>query len=189
MSSTLRLLAVFGLFLVPVTARSQSPDTTKPPPVVHAAGPFTARQLLGLPSIDGQSWIPVEVHTGRAPATFRAPNGSFSLMLADTGIDTGDFQRYKLLFQRGSGAAVRIDDGFTGWVYVTPDSRYIVTEPLYVLDVERWKQYALSESLGIENYTSIEAISADGRRLFISRRDCAVDCGNQRVDYYELTVP
>jgi hypothetical protein len=35
----------------------------------------------------------------------------------------------------------------------------------------RWKQYALFESLQIPNYTKIEAISRDGKRLFISRRD------------------
>ena len=61
-------------------------------------------------------------------------------------------------------------------VFVTSDGRYIVTEPLYVLDVREWKQYALFESLQIPNYTKIEAISRDGKRLFISRRDCAIDC-------------
>ena len=51
-------------------------------------------------------------------------------------------------------------------VFVTSDGRYIVTEPLYVLDVREWKQYALFESLQIPNYTKIEAISRDGKRLF-----------------------
>jgi hypothetical protein len=58
-----------------------------------------------------------------------------------------------------------------------------------VLDVREWKQYALFESLQIPNYTTIEAISRDGRRLFISRRDCAIDCKDARVEYYELTWP
>ena len=84
---------------------------------------------------------------------------------------------------------MRIDASFTGWVFVTPDSRYILTEPLYVLDVREWKQYALFEALRIPNYTSIEAISRDGKRLLISRRDCGVDCPDQPVEYYELTLP
>lgn len=72
---------------------------------------------------------------------------------------------------------------------MTPDARYIVTEPLYVLDVREWKQYALFESLQIPNYTTIEAISRDGKRLLISRRDCVIDCTNVHVEYYELTWP
>jgi hypothetical protein len=72
---------------------------------------------------------------------------------------------------------------------VTPNGRYIITEPLYVLDVREWKQYALFEALQIQNYTNIEAISRDGKRLFISRRDCAIDCKDVPVEYYELTLP
>jgi hypothetical protein len=39
------------------------------------------------------------------------------------------------------------------------------------------------------NYTKIEAIARDGKRLFISRRDCAIDCKDVRVEYYVLTWP
>jgi hypothetical protein len=84
---------------------------------------------------------------------------------------------------------VRIDADYTGWVFVTPDGRYIITEPLYALDVREWKHYALFEALQIPNYTTIEAISRDGTRLLISRRDCAVDCKDRRIEYYELTLP
>jgi hypothetical protein len=183
------LLSAFGLLFTQTTARAQRPDTTKPPPVVHCAGPFSARRLVSPPTVDGRKWIAVNVQTGPAPAAVEVPSRRFSLTLADTGTDTGEFDRYRLMFQRGRAPAVRIDSGFTGWVYVTPDSRYIVTEPLYVLDVDAWKHYALFEALRIPNYTSIEAISRDGRRLLISRRDCAVDCRGALVEYYELTLP
>jgi hypothetical protein len=59
-----------------------------------------------------------------------------------------------------------------------------------VLDVREWKQYALFEALQIPNYTHIEAISREGRRLLVSRRDCAMDCKRDvDVEYYELTLP
>ncbi len=103
--------------------------------------------------------------------------------------DRGDFTRCQLLFQRGRAAPVRIDVDYTGWVFVTPDARYIVQEPLYVLNVQEWKQYALSKALQIPNYTDIEAISRDGKRLFISRSDCAMDCKDVRREYYQLTLP
>jgi hypothetical protein len=108
MISTLGLLAVFGLIVVPATARSENPDTTKPPPVMDSAGPFTARHIVDLPTIEGRQWIEVEVHTGHPSRTIRAPGGGFSLTLAGADTDTGDFTRYVLLFQRGREPAVRI---------------------------------------------------------------------------------
>jgi hypothetical protein len=84
---------------------------------------------------------------------------------------------------------MRIDARFTAWVFLTPDARYIITEPLYALDVRNWKQYALFEALKIRHYTTIDAISRDGRRLLVSRRDCAMDCKDVRVEYYELILP
>jgi hypothetical protein len=117
------------------------------------------------------------------------PTRAFTLTLEACGDHGGDFERCQLRFQRGGATAVRIDNGFTGWVFVTPDSGYIVTEPLYVLDVREWKQYALFESLQIPNYTRLEAISRDGKRLFFSRRDCAIDCNDVGVEYYELALP
>ncbi len=174
---------------VETASLAQIPDRTKPPPILNSAGQFSAARLSRPPLIDGREWMAADVQTASSPGTVPVPTQAFSLTLADCGDHGGDFERCQLLLQRGRAAPVRIDDGLTGWVFVTPDGRYIVTEPLYVLDVRDWKQYALSEALRIPNYTNIEAISRDGQRLFISRRDCAIDCKDVRVEYYELTLP
>lgn len=168
-------------------ARSQ--DLTRPPRIVNSAGPFYATLLSQPPVIDGREWIPADVHPTSSPGTVPGPTRAFTLTLRDCGDHRGDFERCELLLQRGRAAPVRIHDGYTGWVFVTPNSRYIITEPLYVLDVREWKQYALFDALNISNYTSIEAISRDGTRLFISRRDCAMDCKDVQVEYFELTLP
>lgn len=157
-------------------------------PLIHASGGFRVRRLGSAPAIDGRTWVAADVRTNPPPATVHAANGEFTVTAADAGEDTGDFVRYRLFLTR-RGSAVRIDNEFSAWVYVTPDSRYVFTEPLYVVDVRRWRQYALFEALGIQNYTSIEAISRDGRRLLISRRDCAMDCADRTREYYELTLP
>jgi hypothetical protein len=145
--------------------------------------------LSRVPLIDGREWIAADVHPASSPGTVALPTRAFTLTLTDCGDHDGDFVRCQVLLHRGRAAPVRIDDGFTGWVFVTPDARYIVTEPLYVLDVREWKQYALYDALHIANYTKIEARSRDGKRLFISRRDCAMDCRDARTEYYELTLP
>jgi hypothetical protein len=174
---------------VQAVSRAQIPDVSKPPPILKAAGQFSAARLSQPPLIDGREWITAKVQTASSPGRIPVPTQAFSLTLTDCGDHAGDFERCQLLFQRGRATAVRVDDGFTGWVFVTPNGRYIFTEPLYVLDVRQWKQYALFEALHIQNYTTIEAISRDGKRLFISRRDCAIDCKDAPLEYYELTLP
>jgi hypothetical protein len=168
---------------------AQEPPADQAPAALKSPGRFSATRLRGLPTIDGRAWIAANVHTTPSPGAVRVPpKAGFSLMLTDCG-DHGDFVRCQLLFQRARTAAVRIDHTFTGWVFVTPDARYIVTEPLYVLDVREGKQYALFDALNIRNYTTIEAVSRDGRRLLISRRDCGMDCPQQQVEYYVLNLP
>ena len=177
------------LILTGTASPGQIHDITQPPPIVRAAGQFSARPLSRPPVIDGRAWVAAEVQWTHAPGTVPLRGRTFSLTSRDCGDHGGDFTRCQLLFRQGGGAPVRIDAGFTGWVFVTADGRYIITEPLYALDVRDWKQYALFEALKIPNYTTIEAVSRDGRRLLVSRRDCAMDCPAVRVEYYELTLP
>ena len=177
------------LILTGTAPARQTPDITQPPSIVRSAGQFSARPLSQPPTVDGRTWAAAEVHATYSPGSVRLPTQTFSLTAQDCGDHGGDFTRCQVLFQRDGRAPVRIDTGFTGWVFVTPDGRYVITEPLYVLDVRNWTQYALSEALKIPNYTSIEAISADSRRLIVSRRGCAMDCGGVRNEYYELILP
>jgi hypothetical protein len=176
------------LILTGTASPGQIHNLTQPPPIVHSAGQFSARQLSRPPVIDGRAWAAAEVQPTYSPGTVPLRTRAFSLTSKDCG-DHGDFTRCQLLFHQGRGAPVRIDAGFTAWVFVTADGSYIFTEPLNALDVRNWRQYALSEALKIPNYKTIEAISGDGRRLLVSRRDCAMDCRDVRVDYYELILP
>jgi len=184
-------LVALAAIWVETTSLAQMPDVTKPPPILKSAGQFSAARLSRPPVIDEREWIAAKVQPTSDPDRVPLPTKVFSLTLTDCGDHDGDFQRCQLLFRRGRATPVRIHDGFTGWVFVTPDGRYIFTEPLYVLDVREWKQYALFEALQIPNYTNIEAISRDGKRLFISRRDCAMDCRGIGVEdeYFELILP
>jgi hypothetical protein len=176
-----------ALILTGLASPSQIRDATQPPPIVHSAGQFRARPLNQRPAIDGRAWIVAGVRPTYSAGVV-ATRRTFSLTSSDCG-DRGDFTRCRLLFHRDGGAPVRIDAGFTGWVFVTPDGRYVITEPLYALDVREWKQYALFDALKIPNYVTIEAISGDATRLLLSRRDCAMDCKEVPVEYYELILP
>jgi hypothetical protein len=177
-----------ALILTGSASGAQMSDRAQPPPIVKSKGHFSARRLSAPPVIDGRAWIAAEAKPTSSPGGIPVPTNVFSLATEDCGDHDGDFVRCRLLFRRGRAAPVQIEQDVTGWVFVTPDARYIITEPLYVLDVREWKQYALFEALQIPNYTEIRAISRDGKRLLISRRDCA-SCRKAALEYYELTLP
>ena len=104
--------------------------------------------------------------------------------------EEGDVARWALMLERPGSRPVSLTaGGKTGFAYVTPDARFIFTEPLMAIDVRRWRRYALYSALAIAPYVSIDAVSADGRRLLISRRDCPYDCQGRPTEYFELTLP
>ena len=183
------LLVGTATMCVESTSIAQDPDVTKPPPVLTSAGQFTAVRSSQPTVIDGRDWIAAEAEPTYSAGVVSLRTKVFSLTTEDCGDHGGDFERCRLLFHRGRATPVRIDAGYTGWVFVTPDARYVIQEPLYVLDVREWKQYALFDALEIRNYTTIYGISRDGKRLLISRKDCAMDCKNVLVQYYQLTLP
>src|SRR5918999_4926826 len=124
---------------LPAQSSAQRPKT------VSGAGGFTARRLAKPPIIDGKNWTSVEVTNGDVSTAMAPPDLSYVLTFVDPGVDTGDFERYELMFKRGAAPAVRIDDHFTGWAYISSDGRYVFMEPLTVLDVASWRKYTLAQ--------------------------------------------
>jgi hypothetical protein len=188
-TSRLLLLVGVGTICLERTSIAQNPDVTTPPPILHSAGQFSALRLSQPTVIDGREWIAAEAQPTSSAGLVSLRTKAFSLTTEDCGDHGGDFERCRLLFHRRRVAPVRIDVGYTGWVFVTADARYIIQEPLYVLDVREWKQYALFDALQIPNYMDIYGISRNGKRLLISRKDCALDCKNVPLEYYQLTLP
>lgn len=164
------------------------PQSTSWPVDAGGTGGFSVTRLPGPVTVDGRRWVEADVKVGE-PQAWRPAKADY--MLHFTAEDEqGDIARWGLLFERSGGRPVSLTaGGTTGFVFVTPDARYIFIEPLIVIDVRRWRRYALYSALGISPYVNIEAISRDERRLLISRRDCAFDCPGQAVQYFELTLP
>jgi hypothetical protein len=159
------------------------------PVIVHGAGRFTAIRIARPPATAGGEWIAASPEPVNRPGTVASKAKHLTLVARECGDHGGDFERCQLLLQRGR-QTVPIKTGWTGWAFVTPDERYVISEPLDILDVHAWKLYRLSEALAIPNYTNIEAISRDGRRLIVSRTDCPMDCRSpQTFQYYVLRLP
>jgi hypothetical protein len=184
LSGLVALVVIAGV-LWGETPSGQGGDRSKTPPVEPSSGGFTIRRLTGPVTVDGRTWIAVDPIFG--PRTVTSANGRFTLSL-DRPNDAGDVRRWRLQFDERGGGPVTLADA-VAYTYVTSDSRWIFVEPLDVVDVRTWRRYALSKALGIKQYAVPRAISADGRRLVISRRNCAFDCPGEPEEYYEIGFP
>ena len=188
MSRMIVLAAIIGFATVRgATQDVPRADRSKPPSVVEAPDGFTVRRLSGPVPIDGHTWIAIE--TANAAGRVRAPNARFTLTLEEAKDHAGDVVRFRIFFTEGGGARVQLHPGVAAYAYITPDSRWIVSDPLDVVDVRNWRKYSLSKSFNIASYIIPRAISADGRRLFISRQACPFDCQNIPHEYFEIGFP
>ena len=182
------MVGVLMAFLAQIPSSiAQAVDRSSPPVAESTTGGFTIRRLYDAVTVDGREWIDVPViWSGQVGA---AANGEFSVSLRQsTGV--GDFSRAPIVFERPGAPPVRLKPEVVAYAYITDDARWIFVEPLDVIDVSAWRRYSLSERFGIRPYAVLTAISADGRRLVFSRRDCPFDCpADIEIEYYEIEIP
>jgi hypothetical protein len=167
-----------------VTQGVQRIDRSQPPTVVTSGG-FTVGRLSSPIAVDGRAWIAVPGISSRQ--TVRAPNGQFTLTLEEASAD--DLVRFRIYFAEEGRPRVQLDPGGAVYASITSDSRWIFIDPIDIVDVRAWRRYNLSKRFNIDRYVIVRAISADGRRLFISRQPCPFDCQGLPNDYYEIAFP
>lgn len=192
-----RMFARFGrgmLFLAALTgmgqfadlkATPQAPDRSKPPRIEEVGAGFTVRRLDQPAVVDGRTWLAIEPIIGTQ--TVRAPNGQFTVSLEEA--SSVEIVLFRISFTEGRSAPVQLDPGTAVYGFITPDSRWIITGTLEVIDVRNWRKYSLSKAFNLEPFVRLRAISPDGRRLFISQQDCPFDCRNIPEKYYEVQLP
>jgi hypothetical protein len=182
-------LLSIGLGLIGLVAESspsQEPGRTRPIVTADSAGGFVLRRLDGPIAPDASTWIQAAPKFG--PGTIEAPDRSFRLIL-DRLTEAGDVARFRATVRPAIGGLPALLPDATSYALVSPDSRWIVFEPLDVLDVRAWRLYRLSTAFGVQPYVVPQLASVDGRRLIVSRRACAFDCPEMPTEFFELTFP
>ena len=174
-----------GIGLLAEPSPTQDPARTRPIVAADSAGGFIVRRLEGPIKSDAGLWI--EAAPTSEQGTIEAPDGSFRLVL-DGLTETGDVARFRATVRPAAGPAAQLADAVS-YALVSRDSRWIVFEPLQVLDVRTWRLYGLSQAFGIQPYVVPQFVSVDGRRLIVSRRGCAFDCPEMPTEFFELTFP
>jgi hypothetical protein len=152
---------------------------------VTSEGGFTVRRLSGPIAVDGRAWIALAGMSSRQ--TVHAPNGQFTLTLEEASAD--DVVRFRIYFAEKGRPRVQLDPGRAVYAAISSDSLWIFIDPIDIVDVKAWRRYNLSALFKIDRFVVVQAISVDGRRLFISRQPCPFDCQGLPNDYYEITFP
>lgn len=160
-----RIIVIAAIIGPPLVQGGQI-DRSNPPSVVASAEGFTVRRLAEPVDIDGRTWIAIDSVSAAGP--LRAPNGRFTLTLEEAKEHAGDVVRFRVFFAEGA-RRIQLDPDVAAYAYISPDSRWIVSDPLEIVDVPNWRRYSLSKSFKISPYVVLKAISADGGRLFIAR--------------------
>ena len=188
MSRLIVVAAIIALATAEVVAQGTvRGDRSQPPGVAASTEGFTVRQLTAPVTIDGRAWIAIE--SVSTAGSLWAPNGRFTLTLEEAKDHTGDVVRFRVFFTEGGGGRIQLEPEVAAYAFISPDSRWIVSDPLEVIDVLNWRRYSLSKSFKINPYVVLKAISADGRRLFITRHVCPFDCQNIPLEYFEIGFP
>jgi len=167
-------------------ATAQEVDRSAPPAIETSAGGFTIRRLDGPVSVDGVQWLRAQPNR-RGEQLVNASAGQFSFRLAEP-VESGDAQRFHLTFTGRDGKTFPLAPDPVSYAMVL-GNRWILFEPLEVLDVHDWRRYSLTKQFGIQSNVKPNAVSADGRRLAFSRSDCAFDCPKDSAEWYEISIP
>lgn len=169
---------ISGLIVASLSAQvlPDAPTTEAAPAglVVRRVAPVT---------VDGRNWRDAEPFFG--PRVVRSTHLSVVL---DRANDLGDVERFRLSVRRNDGTSVVIAQTVS-YAWLSPDARWLIYEPLDVVDLVAWKRYSLASIAGVTPYVVPRAVSRDGRRVIVRHSDCAVDCLGQPIQDFEITLP
>lgn len=160
-------------------------DPSAPPETWTRSG-VTVRQLGAPVAIDGRDWKAAQpVWPGQAATS---GDGSFTIAMREVN-EEGDVARALVLYQATGSVPVRLVKDPVAYALISPDSRWVILEPLTAIDLVSWRRYELHRQQGIEPYVAPQAVSADGRRIVFARQSCAVDCAGAQKEYFEMALP
>lgn len=180
-------------------ALASAPDKTQPPTSVRGKGPVASVELIRKASLKDESklsaplkgpdWIEMDQGPISTELLITSADNKFSLQLRESLDDEGDIAIYKVaLTWRGEGKSVPL--GLSTGAVISPDSRYIVLEPYWLIDVEEWKQYDLRRAFDSkEGYFGVDRWSKNENKFVLHFVQCPFDCPpDESIEYWLVAL-
>ncbi len=125
---------------------------------------------------------------GTGPHDLPAPNQSFIVSFEKVKENAGPLKRYSVFLKPDIGSPRQIGQ-VIGWVAISPNSKYVVREPLALLNVANGEESNISAELGVEGFINIHFWSPDGKSFIVSQTDCAFNCAkNDIIQYWRIDL-
>jgi hypothetical protein len=194
------VLSGFHLQLVASTT-----DRARPPLARDGKGPAKSATLIkkanlkeesARPSdpLKGPDWVETsatKVDQGTSDTiVLSSPNDRFHLRLTESTNNEGDVAAYLVTLTWKGDDKSRVSLGISTGTVISPDSRYIMLEPLQLIDVDAWKLYDLRKALKLkEGYFMVDRWTKDGKKILVHSVQCPYDCpAGESIEYWLIEL-
>ena len=120
-------------------------------------------------------WVPVGEMINSANQKFVSKAKTFTIKSGNEAPESGDLARFPFELIR-DGKKANLARQPISWVTVTPDEKYIIFEPLIVLDAVSWKELDLTKVRDSQGYFQLLKYSSTGKKIIVAEFTCAMDC-------------
>ena len=125
---------------------------------------------------------------GTGPHDLPALNGDFVISFEKVKEANSPLKKYSVFLKPQIGDIKKIGE-VIGWVAISPDSKYVVREPLTFINVKSGEEKDLSQELGLDGFLNIHFWSVNGKSLIVSQTECAFDCpANDIIQYWRIDL-
>lgn len=180
-------------------------NRTLPPTTVDGKGPAKSARLMSKASLKDESARPSDPFKGpdwiemnqairsqgiSNEIVLNSPNDKFSLKFTESPENEGDVAVYKVtLVWKGENKAPA-PLGISAGAVISPDSRYVVLQPMKLVDVEAWKMYDLQKAWELkEGYWGVDRWSKNGKNFLVHVVQCPYDCPpGETIEYWLIEL-
>jgi hypothetical protein len=174
------------------------PDKTQPPTSVDGKGPVASVKLIRKTNLKeesirpsfplkGPDWIEIEQKGGAISSEFSiaSSNNKFSLKLTESPENEGDIAVYNAAL-KWEGHDELIPLGLATGAVISPDSHYIILEPLRLIDVVQWRMYDLRRAFQLNaGYFGVDRWSKTKNKFVVHVVQCPFDCPpGELIEYW-----
>ena len=156
-------------------------NRTLPPTTIDGKGPAKSARLMSKASLKHESARPSDSFKGpdwiemnqairsdgnSNEIVLNSPNDKFFLKFTESPENEGDVAVYKVTLAWTGENKAPVPSGISTGAVISPDSKYIVLQPIKLVDVEVWKMYDLQKAWELkEGYWGVDRWSKNGKKF------------------------
>ncbi|MEO5668302.1 MAG: hypothetical protein ABIR96_09605 [Bdellovibrionota bacterium] len=121
-------------------------------------------------------------------AKFEAKSKKFKIESAAEDPDSGDLARFRFFLTKKGQRKEPLSADAMSSVTVLAGEKFLILEPLVIIDTEKWVKTDLADSAKLSPYFKILRFSPKTSTLLVAQFDCAYDCPkDNKTSFWKIT--